>query len=235
MEGQSTEFFWKDNFPVVFTMWDSNEPSTPTNANGCTQLNTNGRWAVASDCATAKPFICKIELHENPSGPGDDMGDAKCDPGWDIFTGSGAAHCYRQYIEAQDSYGAYATCNAHGAYPISIHSEYELKFAQSLSGHANTWLGAGLANGGGPDAITGWTWVDGSSFNFVNWADGEPSGPADTEQCIEMWTNGLWNDNSCDKVSPKKLRSSINLIFDIETSIYLPKTSRILILCCSKS
>ena len=182
-------------------MWDTNEPSTPVNANGCTQLNENGRWAVASDCASAKPFICKIELHENPSGPGDDMGDAKCDPGWDIFTGSGAAHCYRQYIEAQDAYGAFVTCNAHGAYPISIHSEYELKFAQSLSGHANTRLGAGLANGGGPDAISGWTWVDGSSFNFVNWADGEPSGPADTEQCIEMWTNGLWNDNSCDKVS----------------------------------
>ena len=105
-----------------------------------------------------------------------------------------------------------AICNAHGAYPISIHSEYELKFAQSLSGHANTRLGAGLANGGGPDAITGWTWIDGSSFNFVNWADGEPSGPADTEQCIEMWTNGLWNDNSCDKVS-LKVSFNLKLIF----------------------
>ena len=78
--------------------------------------------------------MCKIELHENPSGNPEDLGDAKCDPGWSLFTGAGAPHCYKQYIEAQSAYDIFVSCNLQGAYPISLHSDYELKFAQSLSG-----------------------------------------------------------------------------------------------------
>ena len=42
--------------------------------------------------------------------------------------------------------------------------------------------------------------MDESAFDFSAWAEDEPSGPEDIEQCIEMWTNGLWNDAKCTKV-----------------------------------
>ena len=42
--------------------------------------------------------------------------------------------------------------------------------------------------------------MDESAFDFTAWAEDEPSGPEEVEQCMEMWTNGLWNDNKCDKV-----------------------------------
>jgi hypothetical protein len=34
-----------------------------------------------------------------------------------------------------------AECLEEGGSLMSIHSDYETKFAQSLSGHTNTWLG----------------------------------------------------------------------------------------------
>jgi len=64
---------------------------------------------------------------------------------------------------------------------MSIHSEYELKFAQSLSGHANTWIGGALM----PEIVgepAGWMWIDGTGFGFSNWAEGEPSDPPDPDQ-----------------------------------------------------
>ena len=42
--------------------------------------------------------------------------------------------------------------------------------------------------------------MDESAFDFTAWAEDEPSGPEENEQCMEMWTNGLWNDNKCEKV-----------------------------------
>ena len=81
---------------------------------------------------------------------------------------------------------------------MSVHSDLELKFAQSLSGHVNTRLGGVLESS--PWDEGGWAWIDGSPFNFEAWAEDEPSGPVEDEQCLEMWTNGLWNDNRCDKV-----------------------------------
>jgi len=98
-------------------------------------------------------------------------------------------------------YDAEFQCSASGAHLMSIHSEYELKFAQSLSGHVNTWIGGALLPewNGQPG---GWGWVDGTGFGFSNWADGEPSGPEDIEQCLEMWTNAQWNDRACDKQNP---------------------------------
>ena len=48
----------------------------------------------------------------------------------------------------------------------------------------------------------GWAWLDGTPFDYDNWADGEPSGPEDIEQCIEMWTNAQWNDAKCSNLRP---------------------------------
>ncbi|XP_063162663.1 pulmonary surfactant-associated protein A-like [Candoia aspera] len=39
---------------------------------------------------------------------------------------------------------------------------------------------------------------NGDSLNFINWYQGEPSGKG-SEKCVEMYSDGTWNDKTCDK------------------------------------
>ena len=49
----------------------------------------------------------------------------------------------------------------------------------------------------------GWLWIDDTPFDFTNWDPEEPSDETHlNEQCIEMWTNGLWNDANCASLKP---------------------------------
>lgn len=46
----------------------------------------------------------------------------------------------------------------------------------------------------------GWAWTDQSALQFTNWAQGEPNGnifEGTREDCVEMYKDGKWNDNSC--------------------------------------
>lgn len=46
----------------------------------------------------------------------------------------------------------------------------------------------------------GWAWTDLSALGFTNWAQGEPNGDGHAgtrEDCVEMYKDGKWNDNSC--------------------------------------
>lgn len=48
----------------------------------------------------------------------------------------------------------------------------------------------------------GWAWTDKTSLGFLNWAQGEPNeafhpGNGVEENCVEMYADGLWNDNNC--------------------------------------
>ena len=68
----------------------------------------------------------------------DDLGDAKCDPGWSLVTSEKGdednKYCYKPFLEAYSWSDAEYECSSYGAHLMSIHSDYELKFAQSLSG-----------------------------------------------------------------------------------------------------
>ena len=88
-----------------------------------------------------------------------------------------------------------------------MHNPYQVNILFSILdetnadlGHENSWIGGVLETGTFPGALGGWGWMDESAFDFSAWAEDEPSGPEDIEQCIEMWTNGLWNDAKCTKV-----------------------------------
>jgi len=46
----------------------------------------------------------------------------------------------------------------------------------------------------------GMQWTDGSSATFMAWRPGEPSlidGNGVVEDCVEVWRDGLWNDEPC--------------------------------------
>lgn len=49
-------------------------------------------------------------------------------------------------------------------------------------------------------------WIDGSRWNFVRWAPGEPNNAWNAEECTEMYIShqsaGYWNDISCSYSKP---------------------------------
>ena len=134
LERNFTQFFWEDNFPIVYVAWDVGQPAVPSNEMGCVVVSKSGLWSVAESCTEPKSAMCKIELKSNPGGD-TDLGEAKCEPGWSLYQGAnGVARCYRNYLEAATFADASSTCSDHFAYLTSIHSDLELKFAQSVSG-----------------------------------------------------------------------------------------------------
>ncbi|EGD82807.1 C-type MBL-2 protein [Salpingoeca rosetta] len=65
------------------------------------------------------------------------------------------------------------------------------------------WLG-GFVPEGDEHSAAAFQWVDGSSFNYTNWASGEPNDYLQKEDCTSMHTlsgrnalAGEWNDVSC--------------------------------------
>ena len=42
-------------------------------------------------------------------------------------------------------------------------------------------------------------WHDGTPVDYVYWAPGEPTYEwnGEHENCVEMWSNGYWNDIDC--------------------------------------
>eukprot|EP01038_Epipyxis_sp_PR26KG_P011207 gene11207-15032_t len=64
---------------------------------------------------------------------------------------------------------------------------------------ANRWIGYTRLFFNG--TTTGWNvdeyyWIDGISSSYTNWASSEPSNVA-TENCVQFYTDGLWNDLGC--------------------------------------
>ena len=62
----------------------------------------------------------------------------------------------------------------------------------------NFWIGLSRMHDGS------FSWVDGSAFNFEHWADGEPNGEVEGEDCVEMYTSNdaQWNDVICSDHNP---------------------------------
>eukprot|EP01084_Bolivina_argentea_P156101 272037_1 len=43
------------------------------------------------------------------------------------------------------------------------------------------------------------TWLDSKSVEFANWRKGEPNNEGGDQDCTEIYPNGLWNDENCEK------------------------------------
>ena len=45
----------------------------------------------------------------------------------------------------------------------------------------------------------GWVWDDRTPVDYVNWANGEPNGAENGENCAELYDDeyGKWNDEDC--------------------------------------
>ena len=54
------------------------------------------------------------------------------------------------------------------------------------------WIGLNNIN-----KENGFQWTDGTATSFFNWNNGEPNNFNGIEDCVEIYSNGAWNDNFC--------------------------------------
>ena len=84
-------------------------------------------------------------------------------------------------------------CQGEGGHLVSIHSAEE-------NDHVAGLVAGELWVGGSDVAAEGdWTWTDGSSFSYNNWAFGQPANYGTGEDCLMINWNGagMWNDQPC--------------------------------------
>ncbi|KAM4844871.1 C-type lectin domain family 10 member A-like [Thomomys bottae] len=88
-------------------------------------------------------------------------------------------------------------CQLENAHLVVINSWDEQKFIVQHTSPFHTWIG--LSDREGP-----WRWVDGTDYehNYQNWAITQPDNwqgheVGASEDCVEVLSSGLWNDNFC--------------------------------------
>ncbi|KAJ8008504.1 hypothetical protein DPEC_G00105570 [Dallia pectoralis] len=90
--------------------------------------------------------------------------------------------------------------NSYSGHLASVHSPEEFQYLQALTQAVRLplWIG-GSARAGQ------WSWVDGSKFNYKNWAKGKPENfDPERKSCIQMnyGEKQRWNDETCVKKFP---------------------------------
>ena len=108
---------------------------------------------------------------------------------------SRGTHDYALIISAKTWQNAQNFCSANaGGYIATITSGDENNFIHTMRGGSNNiWLG------GKRNAEDNFYWISGEKFDYENWDSGEPNNQNWNEDCIEMRSNGEWNDTEYDK------------------------------------
>jgi cysteine-rich repeat protein len=120
-----------------------------------------------------------------------------CDMSMGEFKEPLTLHCYRlvtlPMLAWQD---AEADCVKWGGHLASITSEAENTAVTAIA-PGDVWVGA-------TDEKQEWTfvWSNGEPMEFKAWAAGSPSNSGGVENCVELGSDNLWNDDRCDKNQP---------------------------------
>uniref|UniRef100_A0A8C5LGM3 Asialoglycoprotein receptor 2 n=2 Tax=Jaculus jaculus TaxID=51337 RepID=A0A8C5LGM3_JACJA len=92
-------------------------------------------------------------------------------------------------------------CQLENAHLLVINSWEEQKFITQHMGPFHTWIGL-------TDSDGSWKWVDGTDYrsNYKNWAFTQPDNwqgheLGGNEDCVEVLSDGQWNDNFCQQVN----------------------------------
>ncbi|XP_051036162.1 asialoglycoprotein receptor 2 [Phodopus roborovskii] len=92
-------------------------------------------------------------------------------------------------------------CQLENAHLVVINSWEEQKFVVKHTGSFHTWIGL-------TDRDGFWKWVDGTEYrsNYKNWDFTQPDNwqgheQGGSEDCVEILSDGHWNDNFCQQVN----------------------------------
>lgn len=131
---------------------------------------------------------------EDPSQDNLDSLPMHCYSGSSCKQGTGCtlyAHEGSTYLvcpDAQTWAGAEARCRLFDAHLASIETAEESTYVGSIAG-SEALMGYSTTAVGGK-----WTWTDGSTSSYVNWAGGATDG---TGTCSRILPNGTWDDVAC--------------------------------------
>ncbi|XP_040848392.1 pulmonary surfactant-associated protein A-like isoform X1 [Ochotona curzoniae] len=84
-------------------------------------------------------------------------------------------------------------CAQAGGHIAAPRNAEENEAIASIVKNRNTYAYLGLVEGPNPGDFH---YLDGDPVNYTNWYTGEPRGQG-REKCVEMYTDGKWNDKSC--------------------------------------
>ena len=111
-------------------------------------------------------------------------------------------------------------CNSIGGHLASIPNEETNAFFLSLM-KESTFMG-------GRKVSLQWTWTDGTSFTYMNWASGEPSGDGHVIELVKGYgslPNGTWNDVPESEAKPALCQRDDGLPFTTITTTPPPATT----------
>ncbi|XP_041823011.1 lactose-binding lectin l-2-like [Melanotaenia boesemani] len=118
-----------------------------------------------------------------------------CPMFWYNFNG----RCYKYVASHMTWADAELHCVSEGANLVSIHSQEEHDFVNSLIKSSDptrkfTWIGLTDVHKEG-----GWIWSDGSKVSFTIWSPGQPDHTYGLEHCVHTnWLNNfMWNEVMC--------------------------------------
>ncbi|XP_039460668.1 L-rhamnose-binding lectin CSL1-like isoform X3 [Oreochromis aureus] len=123
-----------------------------------------------------------------------------CPPGWTWFGG----RCFIFNSSQKNWTDAESSCETLGGHLASFHNTAEYTFIRELThtaagSYKEAWVG-------GRKNETVWMWSDGSQFDFINWASGEPNNYGGGEDCMEI------NHGERDYVNDKKCNTNIPFV-----------------------
>ncbi|EYB89613.1 hypothetical protein Y032_0230g2988 [Ancylostoma ceylanicum] len=204
---------WIDNSPFDYKNFAPGEPKSFSEGDYCGQIMTEGdnlsKWKVVDCSEEAYTFVCKKSSNSNGNGghgPGGSGGGGKGggsgeDPNTKPYPGLDPAfphqHKHNKYGVIYDPekitfVQARVKCQNMNGELASIHSKSEVEFLKRVIQSNSTlmedaWIGLirTLGKTGGDHK-----WVDGSRFDYKNFAKGEPKYYTEGAYCGQMITNG---------------------------------------------
>jgi len=159
--------------------------------------NTYGRYGPSSMCNSfcagdrTNQTICGGAWANTVMSTGIAEDHPRCRDGWTPF----GVHCYKVFNESVTWMTAKTTCMLMGGELATVNYPVINDFLSSKATEFNTrvWVGMHCKR-----MNNYFEWVSGDPVLFTNWNRREPNNARFDENCVEMYTNGKWNDNPCD-------------------------------------
>ena len=108
---------------------------------------------------------------------------------------SNEGRCYNYLTSsAINWHGARNMCLALGGDLATVTSLEENTMMYNIkSGTSHCWIGLNDI-----DVQHTFVWADDSESTYRKWSSGEPNNAFGNEDCVEIWPNQAWNDDSCE-------------------------------------